>query len=176
LKQYDHWLVTQDKEPVIPPSKWQHSEHLLTFTEAQAEAHQIGGEVAFSFTGQQKPVSEQEFDGGDVDATPEQVRRTIREYGASSRTPVDGDAILRLWDGSDAGYGADTSRADMAFVKHLYFWCKGDERLMDQCFRASERIRPKWDEYRGSHTYGEMTIHKVCRTNSETFGGRYVRS
>jgi len=285
LKQYDHWLVTQDKEPVTPPSKWQHSEHLLTFAEAQAEAHQIGGEVAFcfiegdpfigfdldnvkrgggfteeariivqrldsytevsssgtglhviaegdrlddrkhrddlsetghlevydqsryfvltgdvydshtsvesrpsvvravqedylperqtfSFTGKQKPVSEQEFDGGDVDATPEQVRRTIREYGASSSTSVDGDAILRLWDGSDAGYGGDTSRADMAFVKHLYFWCKGDEQLMDECFRASGRMRTKWDEYRGSQTYGEMTIGKAYR--GDTFDGDYL--
>jgi len=285
LKQRDCWLVTQDKEPVTPSSKWQHSENLLTFAEAQAEAHRIGGQVAFCFTeddpfvgfdlddvkrngeftkeartivqrldsytevsssgtglhviaeanhsddrkhrgdlsegdhlevydesryfvltgdvydghtsvesrssvarttqeeylpvddqpdtgGDQKPMSEQEFGGGDVDATPEQVRRTIREYGASSRTSVDGDAILRLWDGSDAGYSGDTSRADMAFVKHLYFWCKGDEQLIDECFRASGRMRPKWDEYRGNQTYGEMTIGKAYR--GDTFEGEYL--
>lgn len=287
LKQYDHWLVTQDKEPVTPPSKWQHSENLLAFTDAQTEAHQIGGEVAFCFTeddpfigfdlddvkcngeftkeartivqrldsysevsssgtglhviaegnhsddrkhrgdlsegdhlevydesryfvltgdvydghtsvesrpsvvravqddhlpkdqtpastGHQKPVSEQEFGGGDVDATPEQVRRTIREYGASSRTSVDGDAILRLWDGSDAGYSGDTSRADMAFIKHLYFWCKGDEQLIDECFRASGRMRPKWDEihYSNRDTYGERLIYKVRQ--GSTFDGDYL--
>jgi len=287
LKQYDHWLVTQDKEPVTPPSKWQHSENLFAFTDAQAEAHRIGGEVAFCFTeedpfigfdlddvkcgggfteeartivqrldsyaeisssgtglhviaegdrlddykhrgdlsegghlevydesryfvltgdvyddstsvesrpsvarsiqeaylsvddqpdtgGDQKPVSEQEFDGGDADATPEQVRRTIRAYGASSSTSVDGDAILRLWDGSDAGYGGDTSRADMAFVKHLYFWCKGDEQLMDECFRASGRMRPKWDKihYSNGDTYGEQIIYKV--SGGSTFDGDYL--
>jgi putative DNA primase/helicase len=125
---------------------------------------------------QQKPLSEQEFDDENVDATPEEVRRTIREYGASGRTSVDGDAILRLWDGSDVSYSGDTSRADMAFVKHLYFWCKGDQQLMDDCFRASGRMRPKWDEVHSSDgaTYGEMTIRKVCRTNSDTFGGGYV--
>jgi hypothetical protein len=31
----------------------------------------------FSFAGQQKPVSEQESDGGQTDATPEQVRRQV---------------------------------------------------------------------------------------------------
>lgn len=201
--------MAQHKEPVTPPSKWQHSANLLAFTEAQAEAHRIGREGAFcfteenpfvgfdlddvmrqgefteeartivqrldsytevsssgtglhviaegdrlddrkhrsdlsesghlevydedryfvltgevydghtsvesrpsvvravqedhlperqtfSFTGKQKPVSEQEFDGGDVDTTPEQVRRTLGACGASSSTSVDRDAILRL--------------------------------------------------------------------------------
>jgi putative DNA primase/helicase len=64
----------------------------------------------------------------------------------------------------------------MAFVAQLHYWCKGDQQLMDECFRASGRMRPKWDEIHssGGTTYGEMTIRKVCRTNSDTFGGRYV--
>jgi putative DNA primase/helicase len=64
--------------------------------------------------------------------------------------------------------------SEMAFVKQLYYWCKGDQQLMNECFRAPGRMRPKWDEYRGDQTYGEMTIRRVCRTNSDTFGGRYV--
>jgi len=39
----------------------------------------------FSFTGQEKPMSEREFDGGQTDVTPEQVRRTIRAYVKHSR-------------------------------------------------------------------------------------------
>ncbi|WP_425433165.1 hypothetical protein [Halarchaeum grantii] len=64
----------------------------------------------------------------------------------------------------------------MAFVKQLYYWCKGDQQLMDERFRASGRMRPKWDEVHSSDgaTYGERTIRNVCRTNSETFGWRYV--
>ncbi|WP_394294954.1 hypothetical protein [Haloquadratum walsbyi] len=68
----------------------------------------------------------------------------------------------------------------MSFVKQLYYWCRGDQQLMDECFRASGRygIRgqptPKWDEQRGDQTYGEMTTRNVCRANSETFGKRYV--
>jgi hypothetical protein len=64
----------------------------------------------------------------------------------------------------------------MAFVKQLYYWCKGDQQLMDECIRASGRIRPKWDGVHSSDraTYSEMTIRKVCLTNNDTFGGRYV--
>ena len=71
----------------------------------------------------------------------------------------------------------------MAFVKQLYYWCKGDQQLMDECFRTSGRYgmrdqpTPKWDEvhYANGDTYGEGTIREVCRTNSHTFDGRYVK-
>ena len=128
----------------------------------------------FTFTGQQKPVSEQEFNGGEADATPEQVRRTIRACVKHSEWDVDRE-VLGLWRGSDAGRDS-TSEADMAFVAQLHYWCKGNQRMMDECFRASGRMRPKWDEIHSSDgaTYGEMTIRKVCRTNSDIFGGRYV--
>jgi len=137
------------------------------------EAH-LPEDREFSFTGQQKPVREQEFDGGQTDATPEQVRRTIRACVKHSEWDVDREA-LRLWQGSDEGRPS-ASEADMAFVKQLYYWCEGDQQLMDGCFRASGRMRPKWDEVHSSDgaTYGEMTIRKVCRSNSETFGGSYV--
>ena len=129
----------------------------------------------FTLTGHQKPVSEQEFDGGQRDATPEQVRRTIRAYVKTDSHDVSRE-VLRLWRGSDEGRPSP-SEADMAFVAQLHYWCKGDQQLMDECFRASGRMHPKWDEVHSSDgaTYGEMTIRKVCRTNSDTFGGRYVR-
>lgn len=65
----------------------------------------------------------------------------------------------------------------MALVKQLYFWCKGDQQLMDKRFRASNRMRPKWDEVRYSNgdTYGERNIRRVCRTNNDIFRGRYVK-
>jgi primase-polymerase (primpol)-like protein len=129
----------------------------------------------FSFTGQQKPVSEQEFDGGQTDATPETVRQTIRAYVKTDSHDVSRE-VLRLWRGSDEGRPS-ASEADMAFVKQLYYWCKGDQQLMNECFRTSDRMRQKWDEKHSSDgaTYGEITIRKVCRTNSDTFGGRYVK-
>lgn len=128
--------------------------------------------------GEQKPMSEQDLDGGQTEATPEQVRRTIEAYGASSEHSVDAERVLRLWRGSDAPNGGDTSRADMSFVKQLHYWCKGDQQLMDECFRSSDRMREKWDEVHTSNgdTYGEMTIQQVCRTNHQTFGGDYVNT
>lgn len=32
---------------------------------------------------------------------------------------------------------------------------------IDRLFRASAMLRPKWDEQRGAHTYGELTIAKA---------------
>jgi len=42
---------------------------------------------------------------------------------------------------------------------------------MDECFQTTGRMRQKWDEGHSSNsaTYGEMTIRKVCRTNTEIF-------
>jgi primase-polymerase (primpol)-like protein len=135
----------------------------------------------FSFNGQQTPMSVQQFDGGETDVTPEKVRQTIRAYVESDNHDVDRE-VLRLWQGSNEGR-ASPSDADMAFVKQLYYWCKGDQKLMDECFRASGRYgmrpqqTPKWDEvhYSNEDTYGEGTIREVCRTNCDTFDGRYVK-
>jgi primase-polymerase (primpol)-like protein len=127
----------------------------------------------FTFTSQQTPMSERESDRGKSDTTPEQVRRTIQAYIKSDSHDVDRE-VLRLWHGSDEGRESP-SEADMAFMKQLYYWCKGDQQLMDRCFRASDRMREKWDEQRGNQTYGDLTILKVCRTNSDTFGGEYKK-
>jgi len=130
----------------------------------------------FSFTGQQKPVSEQEFDGGQTDATPEQVRRTIEEYGKCSHTDVDHTRVLRWWRGQD-GMKASASEADMAFIEQLYFWCQGDQQLMDDCFRTSGRMRSKWDKvhYSNGDTYGKRHIRIACRRGDDEFNGRYVQ-
>ena len=288
LKQYDQWLVTRDKKPVAPSNEWQKSVNLLSFTEAQVKAEQLGGDIAFCFTesgpfvgfdlddvtkedgftnealdlverldsytevsssgtglhiiaegehlddhktrgdlseaghlevydkgqpfvltgdvfngletvesrptavrvvqeehlpkatsdgsaGTQKALSDQEYANESPDVTPKQVRQTIEAYVNSNKHDVD-EAVLRLWRGSDEDYPSP-SEADMAFVSHLYFWCQGDPRLMDECFRTSRRMRRKWDEVRTSDgaTYGELTIREVCQSNHEAFEGRYIQ-
>ena len=62
----------------------------------------LPGRQKFSFTSQQTPVSEQEFDGEQTDVIPEQVRRTIRAYVKTDSKDVDQE-VLRLWQGSDEG-------------------------------------------------------------------------
>jgi len=132
-------------------------------------------DTSWSFEQQQMPSNGQQSGEEQTDTTPEQVRRTIEAYAGNDTTSVD-RTVLRLWDGSDCGHPSP-SEADLEFAAHLYFWCKGDQQLMDECFRASGRMREKWDEVHSSdgETYGEMTIAKACRTNEETFGGSYVK-
>jgi len=117
--------------------------------------------------------------------TPEQVQYTIRAYVNDDGSDV-GQEVLKLWNGADLDHNS-ASEADMAFVDQLYFWCCGDRELMNQCFRASGRMRPKWDELHGNKSYGEMTIRNVCAkypalsdselsesVPSEILGDRYV--
>lgn len=138
----------------------------------EVQTNHLPNQQTFSFTAQQTPESERELIEGKMDITPEQVRKTIQEYAKGAN--VD-EEVLRLWSGSNEARNS-TSEADMAFAKQLYFWCRGNQQLMDTCFRASHRMRPKWDEvhYSNGDTYGERTLHKVCRSNNDTFDGRYV--
>lgn len=86
-----------------------------------------------------------------------------------------GTAIRRLWDGDTSAYGEDSSRADSAMVMHIAFYAK-DERRIDELFRQSGLMRPKWDEKHGVQTYGQLTIAKALAAQrdtavSRTFGG-----
>lgn len=107
----------------------------------------------------------------------EDIRRTLEEYAKDGRSEA--QRALNRWDspaGSDCGFPS-ASEADMAFVADLAFWCREDAGLMDSCFRASNRMREKWDEvhYADGRTYGDGTIQKAVRTNYDTFDGHYVK-
>ncbi|MBL8247994.1 MAG: DUF927 domain-containing protein, partial [Candidatus Competibacter sp.] len=55
-------------------------------------------------------------------------------------------------------HNGDHSAADLALLNLLAFWTGKDTARMDQLFRQSGLMRPKWDERRGEQTYGERTI------------------
>lgn len=139
----------------------------------EVQGDHLPTQQTISFTDQQTAENGREIDSGDTVVTPKQVRRTICEYVKGA--DVD-EEVLRLWNGSDEGRNS-TSEADMAFIKQLYFWCRGDRQLMDACFCDSHRMRSKWVEvhYSNGDTYGERTLYKVCRSNSDTFEGRYIQ-
>jgi len=63
------------------------------------------------------------------------------------------------------------SEADLALVMSLAFWTAKDAEQMDRIFRRSGLMRPKWDEYRGDRTYGEMTIATAIAGIQEVWGG-----
>ena len=72
-----------------------------------------------------------------------------------------GDKIRSLFNGNTSGYGNDESRADLALCSYLAFWTNNDTLRMDNLFRQSALMRPKWDEKHGAQTYGAMTIAKA---------------
>lgn len=74
-----------------------------------------------------------------------------------------GHRFARLWQGDPAAYGEDRSRADLALIGMLAFWTGGDAERMDQLFRQSGLMRPKWDErhYGTGETYGHRTIARA---------------
>lgn len=72
-----------------------------------------------------------------------------------------GEKIRSLFNGDISSYRDDESRADLALCSYLAFWTNNDIVRMDNLFRQSGLMRPKWDEQHGSRTYGAMTISKA---------------
>ncbi|SMO81566.1 phage NrS-1 polymerase family protein [Halorubrum cibi] len=114
--------------------------------------------------------------GNSTGISVEDIRRTIEEYAKSGYAKA--KRVLDRWDSpasSSAGLSSP-SEADLGFASDLAFWCREDPQLIDDCFRQSNRIRPKWDEthYSDGRTYGDVTIQKAIKTNGSTFSGHYV--
>jgi putative DNA primase/helicase len=81
-----------------------------------------------------------------------------------ARKARNGALFSQLFDaGCLDAYDGDHSRADLALCGMLAFWTNGDAARIDQLFRSSALMRPKWDERHGADgvTYGELTIHKA---------------
>lgn len=79
-----------------------------------------------------------------------------------------GEKLSTLYRTGDYGRFGFTSQsqADLSLVGSLMFYCGNDAATVDRLFRSSALMRPKWDEYRGDRTYGEITIAKS--SSSET--------
>ena len=63
----------------------------------------------------------------------------------------------------------DHSDGDLQLCNMLAFWTGKDAARMDSLFRQSGLMRKKWDEKRGSNTYGEMTIQKAVDDCTEVY-------
>jgi len=63
-----------------------------------------------------------------------------------------------LWTGT---YSHDDSAMDLALCNYLARNFSSDPAKIDASFRLSYLIRPKWNEKRGTTTYGDMTIAKA---------------
>ena len=87
----------------------------------------------------------------------------------SAQAAKNGAKFARLWNGDTSDYRADASRADMALCGMLAFWIGPDAARIDRMFRQSGLMREKWDEARGSSSYGARTIAAVLSTAREFY-------
>ncbi|QQK08836.1 phage/plasmid primase, P4 family [Miniphocaeibacter halophilus] len=78
------------------------------------------------------------------------------------------EKFLSLWTGNIEDY-TSTSEADLALTSILAFYAGGDYGQIDRLFRKSKLFREKWDEQRGSKTYGEITIEKAISSLKEVY-------
>ncbi len=92
-----------------------------------------------------------------------------------ARAANNGDKFAELFDrGNLTEYGGDHSRGDAALVGMIVFYTGPDPDQIDRIFRRSKLFRAKWDELRGTATYGEITIGNVLRlrgTDRESYYG-----
>ena len=94
--------------------------------------------------------------------------KLINKIRASSQ----GAAFCTLWRGDTSAHNGDASAADMALCNILAFWTGKDSTRMDELFRQSGLMRPKWDETHGPDTYGAMTIGKAINDCKAVYTGK----
>ncbi len=90
------------------------------------------------------------------------VSLTIESVMSKMEKSSKWDEIKSLMEGNIAAYSMDDSAADLALCNHLAYYTQRNTKLMDEIFRTSKLFRDKWDEDRGSQTYGQMTIDRAC--------------
>lgn len=99
---------------------------------------------------------------------PEEADEKVLEKAYRSKK---GDEIRRLYEGDTSVCNGDHSGADQAFINHLAYWTNGNRLQMDRIFRNSGLMRPKWNQKRGSGTYGSMTIDKALQRFTQWTAG-----
>ncbi len=77
-----------------------------------------------------------------------------------------GAKFTALWMGSTTGYPSQ-SEADAALCSLLAFYTGPDAARIDRLFQQSRLMRPKWEERRGTDTYGEITVKGAIDRRSE---------
>lgn len=80
-----------------------------------------------------------------------------------------GADFAALWRGDTARYLGDDSRADYHLARQILWWSSGDVSRADRLFRQSGLMRPKWDERRGTNTYGERTLAAALQNLNLTY-------
>jgi putative DNA primase/helicase len=99
-------------------------------------------------------------DGGELTPLTDKELRILGE----ARRAKHGDVFAKLWDGEGDD---DRSKGDFRLVYRLIYWFGTDPAVLDRQFRHSKRMRNKWDERRGAHSYGVNTIEAALQKKRE---------
>jgi len=91
------------------------------------------------------------------------------EVIAKAGKAKNGELFSKLWNGDASGFSS-RSEADLKLCSLLAFWCGGDLAQMDRLFRQSALMRDKWDEMRGTATYGQTTLEKAVQGCASFYG------
>lgn len=123
-----------------------------------------------------KPLHEKYIGGGTEPQTaPVQpctgLSMDIRDRLEKLRISKQGALFERLMAGDTSGYSS-ASEADLALCNILCFWLSKDASAMDNVFRTSGLMRPKWDRKQSGTTYGALTIQAAINGCREVYGGK----
>lgn len=94
------------------------------------------------------------------------------ELISRARNAKNGAKFSALWNGDLSGHGDDHSAADAALCAYLYYWTQGNASRMDALFRQSGLMRDKWNDQRGTQTYGEKTIAHAIENGGNVYEPR----
>lgn len=86
-----------------------------------------------------------------------------------ARNCKNGQLFNMLYTGQYEGIYSSQSEADLALCNHLAFWTGRNAGQMDRIFRSSGLMRKKWDEKRGTDTYGNITVNRACANCIECY-------
>jgi hypothetical protein len=115
------------------------------------------------------PESSQQNDTGHHPRNDHTTELSDEEIIAKCRKAKNAAKFADLFDAGDtSAYGGDDSRADQALASLMAFYTQ-DEGQLDRLFRRSALMRPKWDQKRGTRTYGQRTIDKALDGTSEAY-------
>ena len=99
----------------------------------------------------------------------QKVDRSDEELLRTACAARDGERFAALYAGSWQAYYNSHSEADLSFCNLLAFWFGADVERMDRIFRSSGLMRPKWDERRGTKTYGRWTLERAVSDCQEVY-------
>lgn len=138
--------------------------HKLPGYPAIIEARQTELETFYKKAFPEKPEAPKQIPGNENRGT-SSLRENWHDRLQKAFQSINGEKIRQLYNGDSSGHASDWSAADMALCSHFAFWFSGDRVAMDQAFRVSGLMRPKWDKKHHSdgRTYGQGTIDEALK-------------